>query len=465
MRAPRGLAFALSLGALIALVIALSGSELTLAAALCLVVLPLVALCVVLASSRRNPSPPEVARVLDRDLALDERLGTAVEISGAGFAVDGLAALVLAEANAVLATNRLGGARPTHRSARREWLVAAGALLIISGLLVLISGRGDSLGPGQLAAASSAGHLASQTSVASGGGTNHPRRSSGRTRNIGPGAKRATTPSVKSASRNPALSVVAPPKSSTAGGRLAPGGHQRTPPGAAGRSGSQTAGLGAKAGTPGAGGGASSRAGSSSSAQATTHSAGSSRGGTAGSSRGTSGRSHTTNPQRVGGGSHAGTFGANPTSGSLGSAKAPASANSPAHGTGRTRVQSARSAGHTGRSPSSHGHSVGNGAGSGSGGNLFGGPQTKGLPSRFGGRRLPIQAGNTSARNGPGPKTGNPAGRSGGKGPARSSTEHGGGSAATVSLPYIPPSADIGLTDSALLQHYFSSAPTVTGRW
>ncbi len=158
--APRGLSLALSLGALIALVFAVSGSMLNLAVALCLSVPPLVALAVVLASSWREPSQREVARVFDRDLELDERLGTAVEISGAGLAVDGLAALVLAEANVALATSHLSGVRPTHRSARREWLVSAGALLIISFLLFLIAGRGESSGLGRLAAGTSAGHPA-----------------------------------------------------------------------------------------------------------------------------------------------------------------------------------------------------------------------------------------------------------------------------------------------------------------
>src|SRR5487761_1669818 len=107
--APRGLSLALCLGALIASGFAVSGSRLNLAVALCLALPPLVALAVVLASSWRYPSQREVARVFDRDLALDERLGTAAEISGAGLAVEGLAALVLAEANAALATSHLNG--------------------------------------------------------------------------------------------------------------------------------------------------------------------------------------------------------------------------------------------------------------------------------------------------------------------------------------------------------------------
>ena len=219
--APRGLSLALSLGALIALVFAVSGSMLNLAVALCLSVPPLAALAVVLASSWREPSQREVARVFDRDLELDERLGTAVEISGAGLAVDGLAALVLAEANAALATSHLSGVRPTHRSARREWLVSGGALLIISFLLFLIAGRGESPGLGRLAAGTSAGHPAAPTSVANTGGAKHARRLiTARTRNVGPDERRETAPSSQSAGRNSALSVVTQPQSATAGSRL-----------------------------------------------------------------------------------------------------------------------------------------------------------------------------------------------------------------------------------------------------
>ncbi len=250
--APRGLSLGLSLGALIALAFAVSGSMLNLAVVLCLSVPPLVALAAVLASSWREPSQREVARVFDRDLGLDERLGTAVEISSAGLAVDGLAALVLAEANAALATSHLSGVRPTHRSARREWLVSAGALLIISFLLFLIAGRGESPGLGRLAAGTSAGHPAAPTSVANTGGAKHARRLiTGRTQNVGPGNRRETARSLKSAGRNSALSVVAQSQSPAAGSRLtAGGGNQRTRSGASGRSGSQqSAGLGTKAGT------------------------------------------------------------------------------------------------------------------------------------------------------------------------------------------------------------------------
>ena len=129
----------------------------------------------------------------------------------------------------------------------------------------------------------------------------------------------------------------------------------------------------------------------------------------------------------------------------------------------RSSSSSAHSSAATQRTPSGQGHSVGNGAGSGSGGNPIGRSQTKGL--RGGSAKLPIQAGYAAARNKSGSKVGNPAGRTGGKGPARSSTEHAGGSASAVTLPYIPPSADIGPADNTLLQHYFSSARTIAGRW
>ena len=453
------------MAALIALVIAVSGSRLSPAAALWLLVPPLVGLAVVLASSWRSPSLPEVARVLDRDLALDERLGTAVEISDAGVAVDGLAALVLAQADTALVASQLSGARPAHRSARREWIGIAGAVVIIAILLVLISGRGEPLGPGGPAAVSSTGHPAGPTSIASGSGANHPRHITGRTRSVGSTGTRATSPSLKTSGRSPALSVVTPPHNSTTAGKLPlGGGNQRTPPGSLGRSGSQTAGLGARAGTRGAGS-ESSRAGSGSSGQASTHSDGLSRGGRPGSSRGAPGPGRTANPQRIGAGSRAGTFNSNPTSNTRGSTKAPTSSgNNPTQSTGNTRIPSARSGTQTTRSPNGHAHSVGSGAGAGSGGNAVGRPQTKGLPSGLG-TRLPIQAGYTPARDRSGPKTGSPAGRTGGKGPARSASENGGGRATAVTFPYIPPSADIGPTDNALLQHYFRSASTVAGRW
>lgn len=457
--APRGLSLALSLSALIASVFAVGGAKLNLAVALCVSAPPLVGLAAVLASSWRDPSQRELARVFDRDLALDERVGTAVEISGAGLAVEGLAALVVAEASAALVMSDLSGARPTHRSAQREWLVSAGAVLIASVLLVSIGGRGGSLGLGRLAAGTSFGHPVAPTSVANAHGAKHAHRLiTGRTRKVGSDGQR-TTASLKSARRNPALSVVTPSQSSAHGGRFpAQGGNQRTLHGALGRSGSQTAGLRAGAGARGAGGGGGTRA----SAQASTHSAGS--GVRVGSDRGTAGRGHSTNPQRAGAGSRAGTFHSTQTSGVLGSARAQASGNSQTHGRGTTKIPSAHSAGHPQRSRSGQGHSVGNSAGTGSGGSAVGRPQANGLPS--GSARLPIQVGyNTPARGRSGPKSADPAGRSGGKGRVRSSTENDGGSATAVTLPYIPPSADIGPVDNAVLQHYFSSVPTVSKRW
>lgn len=474
MLAPRGLAFALSLGALIALAAAASGSGLTLAVALYVSVPPLVGLAVVVASAWRDPTLPEVARVLDRDLALDERLGTAVEISGAGRPVGGLEALVLAEASAALATSQLSGARPTHRSARREWLVIAGALVIVSGLLVLTAGRGESLALRRLAAVTPAHHPAGRTSLAHGGGAKHVHRIGGRTGNVGPAGRRGTTPSLKAASKTSALSVVAQRRRATTAGRFAPGlgGKQRTPAGAPSRLGSQTAGLGARAGTPGAragargaGGGAARRAGSRSSAAASMHPGRASHSGRVRLISGPADRSHGAKPQRAGAGSRAGTSDYNRASGSHGSVRAPAGASGQVHATGAVRTPSARSAAHRIRSPSGHGRSVGNDAGTSAGGNPLGQRQTKGLPSAFTGRRLPIQAGYAAARNKSGPKRGNPAGSPGGKGRARSATENHGGVATAVMLPYIPPSADIGPVDHALLQHYFSSAAKVAGRW
>jgi hypothetical protein len=455
--APRGLSLALCLGALIASGFALSGSRLNLAVALCLSLPPLVALAVMLASSWRYPSQREVARVFDRDLALDERLGTAVEISGGGLAVNGLAALVLAEANAALATSHLRGARPTHTSARREWLVSAAALLIISFLLVLIAGRGESLGLRRMAAGTSAGRPAAPSSVANAGGAKHARSLiTGRTRNIGPDGSRETTPSLMSAGRNAALSVVTQSQSATAGGRLpAGGGDQRTPPGAVGRSGSQTADLGAKAGTRGADGGA----GSSSS----THAAGSAHRGAVGSTHSAGHGRHTTNPQRVGAGSRAGALDANRVTGPRVSAKARANGNSQTHGAGNTSSPSAQSAVRTQRSRGGQSHSGGASAAVGSGGNPVGRDRTKVLPRGF--ARLPIQAGYTPVRDQFGPKRGSLAGGLGGKGRARSSTENDGGSATAVTLPYIPPSADIGAVDNALLQDYFRAAPMVSTGW
>ncbi len=437
---------------------------LNLAVALCLSVPPLAALAVVLAGSWREPSQREVARVFDRDLALDERVGTAVEIAGAGLAVDGLAGLVLAQANAALATGHQSGLRPTHRSAKREWLVSGGALLIISLLLVSIAGRGELPGLGPPGTGTSAGNRAAPTSGTGAGGAKHERRLiAGQTRNVGPGERRETASSPKSAGRNSALSVVTPAQSASVGGRLPAGGdNQRTSSGAVGRRGSQTADLGAKAGTRGASGGADRRAGSSSNAQASTHPAGSAHGGRAASTRRAAG-GHTTNPQRVGGGSRAGRFASNRATSSHSSAKAAASGNSQAHATGKTSSPSGQSAVHTQRSPAGPGHSVGNSAGAGSGGSPFGRPQTTRLPT--GSARLPIQAGYTPVRSKSGPKSGSPASGSGGNGRARSSTESGGGSATAVRLPYIPPSADIGPVDNALLQNYFSSAPTVSKRW
>lgn len=457
--APRGLSLALCLGALIASGFAVSGSSLNLAVALCLSLPPLVALAVVLTSSWCYPSQREVARVFDRDLALDERLGTAVEISGAGLAVDGLPALVLAEANAALATSHRSGARPTHTSARREWLVSAGALLLISFLLVLIAGRGESLGLGGPAAGSLAGHPAARSSAADAGGTRHARSLiTGRTRKIGPAASRKTTPSLKSAGRNSALSLVTQSQSATAGGRLSAGGdRQRTPPGAVGRSGSQTADLGAKAGTRGAGG-----AGSRASARASTHTGGSAHSRRAGT-RSAAGGGHTTNPQRVGAGSRAGTFDANRVTRSHHSEKVAANGNSQTHVAPNTSFPSAQSAVRAQQSLAGQSHSAGNSAGVGSGGNPVGRAQTKVLPRGF--TRLPIQAGYAPVRDRSGSRRGNPAGGSGGRGRARSSTENDGGSATAVTLPYIPPSAAIGPTDSALLQRYFRAAPMVSTGW
>ena len=465
--APRGLLLALSLDALIALVFAVSGSGLNLAVVLCLSAPPLVGMAVALASSRRDPSRREVARVLDRDLALDERVGTAVELSGSGLAVDGLAALVLAEATAALVTSRLSGARPTHRSAQREWLASGGALLMVALQLVLIAGRGESPGPVRLAARTSAGGPAAATTQADAGGAKHPRNlTTARIRNVGSG-RRETTASLRSAGQNSALSVVTQQQSSAAGRRLAAGGgNQRAALGASSRSGSQSAGLG-KAGKRSAGGGgaggAASRAGRSASAQARTHSGGSAHGGRAGSSRGAASHGHATSPQRVGAGSRAGTFNSTRIFGFRGSAKSPATGSSQTHGKSNSGSPSvpALHAKRSPRAPNSQGHSVGNSAGTGSGGNPYGRPETKGL--RSGSAKLPVQAGYTPARDKSGPKRGNPDAGSGGIGRARSSTEKDGGSATAVTLPYIAPSSDIGPVDNALLQNYFSF--TVSRRW
>jgi hypothetical protein len=368
--------------------------------------------------------------------------------------------LVLAEADSALTTSHVSHARPTHRSARREWLVSAGALLIISFLLVLIAGHSEPPGLGRLAAGTSGGHLTALSSVANTGGPKRARSLiTGRTRHIAPDGTREASTAQKSTGPNSALSVVTQPHRSTAGGRApAVGSDQRTPSRALGKSGSRAASQGAKTATRGAGRGA----GGSASAQAGRHSAESAPG-DRGSGRAVSGRGHTTNSQHVGAGSRAGTSDSTRSSGSHGSAKASASGNNQTHGTGNTSSPSAHPAVRTQRSLRGQNRSAGNSAGAGAGGNPFGRPQTNGLPSGF--ERLSIQAGSTSARDKSGTRSGNPAGRSGGKGRARSSAENGGGSATAVTLPYIPPSANTAPADNTLLQHYFSSTSTVTGHW
>ena len=461
--APRGLSLALGLSALIALALAVSGTKLRLGVAVCLAVPPLVALTAVLASAWRYPGQREVARVFDRDLALDESIGTALEISGAGHAVDGLAGLVLAQANSALTADNLSGVRPAHTSAKREWLASLAALVILSLLLVLIASRGEFLAPGP-SPATSAGNLTAQRSVANAGVTNHdPRRTTAPTRNAGRRRTAARSPAPESTRRTSALSVVTQQHSARAGGRSSAGGGDRhNASRAGGRSGSQTAGRGDKAGTGRPGGGGGTRAGGGSRQPAGTHAPRSSQPGSVGATR-RAGAGHPTKPQRVGTGSRSQRFVSKRAATSHGSTKAVGSGSSQAHGAGKTRSPSSHPAGHAPRSPGGQGHSAGNSAGAGSGGNPIGRHPTRAL--RSGSARLPIQAGYAPVHARSGQKSGGRARGSGGSGRARSATETDGGSAAPVTLPYIPPSADVGPVNGSLLRSYFSSGPTVSKRW
>ena len=107
------------------------------------------------AGLRRRLATGEVARLLDHDLSLAERVATAVEVGPEPAARGGLAALVRAQAGEAVASS-LGAARVVLRPARVEWLGLAVAAAVLAVVVALPSaGSGASRD-----AALAAGHRA-----------------------------------------------------------------------------------------------------------------------------------------------------------------------------------------------------------------------------------------------------------------------------------------------------------------
>ena len=134
--ARRQLSVALGAGVVIGVVALAAGSDLRTRPLWWVAVLA--ALIAGLACAARRPlDVSEVARLLDRDLALEERIGTALEIEPATTPAVGLTAIVVSEANAAMTRSMAGGARAACRPAPTEWATLA-ALATALVLLLLV---------------------------------------------------------------------------------------------------------------------------------------------------------------------------------------------------------------------------------------------------------------------------------------------------------------------------------------
>jgi hypothetical protein len=103
----------------------------------------------------RNVPADRAAQMLDADLGLHERVGTALELQAAPSAPHGLGAMVVDEANTALAES-LGSARAVARAPRAEW----GSLLALLAVLAAVALVSWSSSSGPVAHGGSAAGLA-----------------------------------------------------------------------------------------------------------------------------------------------------------------------------------------------------------------------------------------------------------------------------------------------------------------
>ena len=119
----------------------------------------------------RSVPADRAARMLDADLGLHERVGTALELQAAPAAPRGLGALVVDEANSALGES-LGSSRAVARASRAEWswLLAVIAALAVVALVSWSSSSGPVAHGGSAAGLSSSrpGHGAPGASSSSG---------------------------------------------------------------------------------------------------------------------------------------------------------------------------------------------------------------------------------------------------------------------------------------------------------
>lgn len=379
-----------------------------------------------------GPRVPEVARLIDHDLALAERVSTALELESGPLdpgqvTANNLPAMVVAEGAAAV-SHSLGDARASLKPAwaERGLLVGLAAALAVLAA-VPVSGPGAAHGPAaapRVAAATRGGARAAVGSTGkrsrgstprsatspSGGGHRAPLRFGSSAAPGGAGRELAKGPSAGKPSGAP------PPKQLAKGGsgEIAP----KSSP-AAGQSGA-SAGSGAGAGTPSAGG----QAGHGTSASAGSHRTAASPG----AGRAASGA-------RAGAGA----------------------ANAPGKAGGASSSSSSPGAFRAGHAPPG-GESAGGARGSTV--QPLHPPRSKPGTSGAG---LPIQPGYTPSRSGSG-TTGSGPPLAGGLGPARGASVGGVGGTGGAAFPYIAPSpvSATSLDDSLLLSYFAPFSPLLT---
>jgi hypothetical protein len=426
----RQLVLALALGVVLEVIALVAGTS-TPARAWWLLAPLLLGLAAVAAGARRGPRTGEIARLLDRDLALAERLDTALELESRPGSETGLAAMVIAEATAA-ASASLPAARAALTPAPREWGALPVLAVVLAALLVVparssvvhrsaANPRGAAPGAAAKGRAPSApghAHVATPPASASQPGAGHrppplvlgqAQTSAGQNRELAQG------PSAGKPSRG------APP------GQLARAGNGASAPNAnagAGQSGaSATGGLGGQAGRA--------------------------SGGQASRSSGSAG------PARPGGASVGG-FGSasRPAAGAQAGVAAPNSPGAP----GAAKTSAGRGASGSRRAPGG-GETAGSGRGST-------GERRHGPPSKLGtaAAGLPIQSGYTPSRSSHGSaSTGNSATSGGGSGPGRVAKAGVGSGSSAGTFPYIPPTpSSAAPLDEPLLLSYFSSYSWLT---
>lgn len=423
----RQLVIALALGVVLELIGLATGAS-TATRAWWLIAPALLGLGGVAAGVRRAPRIDEVARLLDHDLGLAERLGTAIELEPSANSRSGLGAIVLAE-GAAAAWRSLAVARAALRPASREW----GALLVLGVVLAAVlvlpaSGatvpRGIAARRAPVQAASAKARAAGEaahshvappprSSTPGAGGKRPPALGIGNTpASAGESRELAQGPSAGKPSRGP------PPKQLAAGsnGAVAP-----SATASAGQTGeSATAGPAGRAGAA-AGGQASSRAGSASSTRR--------NGGSVG------GFGSATKPAS---GAQAGVGAPNSPGASGAASKTPSGRGLP--GSSSHAPPGGEAAGHARGSTTEAQH-----------------PAAPKLGTAAAG--LPIQSGYTPSRSSHGSaNSGNAATSGGGSGPGRGAKAGGGGGGSAVTFPYIPPTpSSVASLDQDLLLSYFGS--------